>query len=263
MKKRLISAFIALIIIIPLLLLGGTWFYIAVGILGIIGFNELIMTRETKRKLPIFVKFISLLCFILIMLSGINNISYFNLDYKVIAIATLFILLPLSFSHKKNYNIEDAFFLLASTIFLGISFNLLITLRNLHLNYIIYVAIITIMSDTFAHFWGSNIGKYKLMPHVSPNKTIEGFVGGTILGTTIGTIFYTAVFDYTSLFTVIITTLTLSIIGQLGDLIFSAIKRNYEIKDFGNIMPGHGGVLDRLDSIIIASIAFAIILGIF
>ena len=261
MKKRVISAIVALIIIIPLLIIGGTIFYIAASILGVIGYNEILHARETKRKLPILMKFIGSLSFILIILSSLSELSILQIDLKIISIITLLILLPLSFSNKKNYNIEDAFYLLASTIFLGISFGLLISIRNMNLSYILYIAVITIMSDTFAHFWGTKIGKHKLCPHVSPNKTIEGAIGGTIMGTLLGTIFYTSVFDYTSVFTVIIISFVLSIIGQCGDLIFSAIKRNYEIKDFGNIMPGHGGILDRLDSILTASIAFIILMN--
>lgn len=262
MKKRVISAFIALLIIVPLLILGGIWFKIGAGILGIIGFNELLIVKQSKRKIPIIMKLVSMLLFIIVMLCSISKISYLQIDLQLICIVLLITLLPLSFSNRKNYNIEDAFFLLSTIIFLGLAFSILIKIREINLNYIIYVATITIMSDTFAHLWGSKIGKHKLCPHVSPNKTIEGAIGGTIMGTILGTIYYTSAFNYTSLFTILIISLCLSIIGQCGDLIFSAIKRNYETKDFGNIMPGHGGVLDRLDSILIASISFMIIMNI-
>ena len=127
---------------------------------------------------------------------------------------------------------------------------------NLYL--FIYLIFITIFTDTFAYFTGYFIGRNKMCKSVSPNKTWEGFIGGLVMGTFISTVFYMSAFpSETSLMSVIVVTLILSVIGQLGDLLFSVIKRHYGIKDFGNIMPGHGGVLDRLDSILVVMIAFS------
>ncbi len=98
---------------------------------------------------------------------------------------------------------------------------------------------------------------------ISPKKTWEGFVGGTILGTFIAVMFYKTVINpEVILSNLILITLFLSIIGQLGDLFFSAIKRHYNKKDFSNIMPGHGGILDRLDSIIFVMLAFSLFINI-
>ena len=92
---------------------------------------------------------------------------------------------------------------------------------------------------------------------ISPNKSWEGCLGGTFFGTLISVLFYLIIVNQdVNLFLLIFITIFLSIIGQLGDLFFSLIKRHYQIKDFSNIMPGHGGILDRLDSVIFIALAF-------
>ena len=101
------------------------------------------------------------------------------------------------------------------------------------------------------------IGKHKLLEEISPKKTWEGTIGGTIIGTFVSTVFYVTVINPNiNLGIIILVSLFLSIIGQFGDLVFSAIKRYYGKKDFSNIMPGHGGVLDRLDSLIFVLLGF-------
>ena len=113
------------------------------------------------------------------------------------------------------------------------------------------------MTDTFAHFFGTKIGKHKLCPKISPNKTIEGMIGGTVFGTFLASMYFITVINSDkNVVLVVLMTLFLSIIAQFGDLVFSAIKRKYNVKDYGNIMPGHGGVLDRLDSLIFTMLAF-------
>ena len=130
------------------------------------------------------------------------------------------------------------------------------------LRVIVYLFMITIMTDTFAYFTGRLIGKHKLLESVSPNKTWEGFFGGLLVATFSSTVFYLTVINpNASLLVVVLFTLLLSIIGQFGDLFFSAIKRYYKVKDFSNIMPGHGGILDRLDSIIFVMIAFSLFMN--
>ncbi len=261
MKKRIISAVVAIVILVPLLILGGLWFNVGVCILGIIGFNELLLSREKYKSIPILVKIVSMISFILLMYNGCTNNGLFLIDYKIIIVSILLITLPLLIYEDRNvYDPDDAFYLLGSVLFLGIAFNFLITLRGLSLYYVIYIVLVTTMSDTFAHFFGTQIGKNKLCPTISPNKTIEGMVGGTLFGTFIPTIFFITFVDYSCpIIVVILVSLFLSLVSQFGDLIFSSIKRKYDIKDFGKIMPGHGGVLDRFDSLILVILAFALV----
>ena len=263
MKKRVISAIIALAIVIPLIVLGGTWFYLGIGVIGLIGFYELMTIRESKKKFPLVTKILAVISFAMIMLSSINNTHEFIIDYRIAVLPFLLLIIPIvPYLNKDKYDIADALYLIGSVFFLGIAFNFLVTLRNMDLYLFIYLILITIMSDTFAHFFGTQVGKYKLCPKVSPNKTIEGFIGGTVAATFIGTMFFTAVFDFNgSILLIILISLLLSVVGAIGDLVFSSIKRHYGVKDFGNIMPGHGGVLDRLDSVIFAGLALALVVS--
>ena len=130
-------------------------------------------------------------------------------------------------------------------------------IRNNSLWLTIYLFLITVTTDTYAYFTGMLIGKHKLLESISPKKTWEGMIGGTFFGTLIPVVFYhIMVSQATPIFNIVIVTLFLSILGQFGDLIFSCIKRYFGKKDFSNIMPGHGGVLDRLDSIIFVMLGF-------
>ena len=100
------------------------------------------------------------------------------------------------------------------------------------------------------------MGRHKVN-EISPNKSYEGYIGGIILGVILSTVMYLIVVNpYASILKITFITLVLSIVGHLGDLFFSQIKRNHNIKDFSNIMPGHGGILDRLDSIFLVMLAF-------
>ncbi len=261
MKIKVISAIVALAIVIPIIIYGGFPYYFSVAIIGLIGFIELINLKDKDKKIPNFVKIISVFCFICLLLSNLIYSSLFLADYKLITMVIFFLLIPLIiYKNLKIYNINDALYLLGVIFFLGISFNYLIVLRNYSLYYLVFLLLITIVSDTFAHFTGILIGRNKLCPIISPNKTVEGFIGGTLFGTFVATTFYISIFNYTgSILTLILIVAFLSVIGQLGDLVFSAIKRNYNTKDFSNLMPGHGGILDRLDSILFVLLAFSFI----
>ena len=113
------------------------------------------------------------------------------------------------------------------------------------------------MSDTGAYFVGSFFGRHKLCPNISPKKSVEGAVGG-VLGAVLGGVIYALIMTYCFDFSVNWLSLAVvcvvgSVSGQFGDLIFSYIKREAGIKDYGHLLPGHGGVLDRFDSIFLTT----------
>ena len=115
-----------------------------------------------------------------------------------------------------------------------------------------------IITDTFAYVGGSLIGKHKVTK-LSPNKSWEGYIVGSLMGTFMMSMYY---FNFINmqgkLMPVILIIFLMTVVGQIGDLFFSAIKRKHNIKDFSNLIPGHGGVLDRLDSLIFVAIIFMI-----
>ncbi|MCR5527282.1 MAG: phosphatidate cytidylyltransferase [Lachnospiraceae bacterium] len=105
--------------------------------------------------------------------------------------------------------------------------------------------------DTFAYFSGRALGKHKLAPILSPKKSIEGAVGGVIGSAAVGALF--ACLTGMNMFLIIVISAAGAVVSQFGDLFASAIKRNHNIKDYGNLIPGHGGILDRFDSVIITA----------
>ena len=251
MKKRVISAVVALAIIIPLIALGGIYFKIGMAVLSILSMYEILKLR---KELPIFIKVIS---YVLITLSVIFS------DVSLLPIILITMSILLVFFDKSEYNVNDFTFVTAFLVLLSTVFTYFIYIRNEDVNILIYLLLITILTDTFALFGGKLFGKHKLIEKVSPNKTIEGSIIGSAFGVIIPSIYYIYMVDPgENIFMIIMMTLILSIIGQLGDLVFSKIKRYFNIKDFSNIMPGHGGVLDRIDSITMVVLAYQIIINI-
>lgn len=252
MKQRIISAIIALVVFIPLLILGGIFFKIGLTLLGLLSMKEVL---NIKRNVPDFIKIIS---YILI---GLLIFFDINLTTKIIFI-TFILLILLVFSDNKKYNIDDSFFIIGFSTIIVLIFSYMYLIRQKDINVLIYLFLITIITDTFAYIGGRLFGKHKLIEKISPNKTIEGSVIGSILGTIIPSVFYLYMISPGDNFIVIILfTLILSLVGQLGDLVFSSIKRHYNIKDFSNIMPGHGGVLDRFDSITFVILCYILIIN--
>lgn len=265
MKIRVFSAVILLTIFIPLLLVGGLPYSLLMLLISLIGLHELLRIRKTKKEFPFFVELCAYVIVAFITFSSYDSkVLHFLMDYRLMSIIMCIFLSPMVFiNDSKRYNLNDALFLVGSTLFVGLSFNLLILLRNVSLSYVIYLFIISTITDTFAYITGKYIGKNKLAPLISPKKTIEGLLGGTVMGVIAGTIYFTTVINPTiDLGIIIFITTCLSLLGQLGDLIFSSIKRYYGQKDFSNLIPGHGGILDRLDSIIFIVLGFILFLGV-
>lgn len=129
---------------------------------------------------------------------------------------------------------------------------------------LIFVIWVTAMADTGALLAGTRFGKHKILPRLSPKKSWEGLLGGAIFAVVLGWL-YSLVFDtgLHSTWAVIVVCLVFTIMGLVGDLFFSAVKRSYNLKDFSNFLPGHGGVLDRVDSHLFNYITFYIILSLF
>lgn len=265
MTKRIISAVILVLIFVPFLIIGELPFTIFMSVLSIFGLYELLKVRETKKKFPIILKIFAYLLTCYFCLYNTSSIEFINkFDYRVMAFIIFLFISPMVFiNDNEKYNLNDALFLIGSVLFIGLSFNLIIITRNYDITYIIYLLLITTITDTFALFTGSLIGKHKLCPKISPKKTIEGLIGGTIMGTFVATVFYNTLISSTvPLVTVIMLTFVLCLVGQLGDLVFSSIKRYYDVKDFSNLIPGHGGILDRFDSLIFVVLAFTILIEI-
>lgn len=260
MKKRIISAIVAAVIAIPLIYLGGFFFAAFACVLAVLAYKEIIDLKESHKEIPIIMIFLGFLSMIILVLS--NNIDasiYKGLTYQTITFILLFLLVPTIFYSKDKYSTRDAFYLIGIVLLLGIVFNTFVVIRNRSLALFLYLLIVPMVTDVFAMLGGKFFGKKKMCPKLSPHKTWEGSLCGLIGGSLVGIIFY-SVFAGNFSFYPIIMTLVLSIVGQMGDLVMSKIKRENSIKDFSNIMPGHGGILDRLDSVIFVFLTYMLLL---
>ncbi len=257
MKKRIMSAIGMAILIIPLVIIGGIYFEIAMGFISILALKEIIDLKEHHKSFPKGIWLISFICLLFLVF---QSICEFGFSYKNIALTLLCLFLPCIF-YKKKYDTKDALYLSGSIFFLGFAFNGLILIRNYDLNHFLYLGLIPILTDSFAMAFGILIGKHKCIPDISPGKTWEGCIGGTFLGTILSVFVYMYLIRELPLLKVVLFTLILSIVGQLGDLFFSKIKRENKIKDFSSLIPGHGGILDRLDSLLFVVLAYMILFG--
>lgn len=260
LKKRIISAIVMVLIVLPLIVFGGLYLKIGTVVLGACSMYELL---KQKNNMPLFIKIISVISVMLVIYFS-NNFSIFSNLYFFPALFLLFFVPVVFIDNKEKYNLNDALYVIGSIIFISISFIAFNMIREKSIFYFVYIILIATMTDTFALFGGTLFGKHKLCPKISPNKTIEGSVIGTIFGVFISILFivFTSKLNI-NIFVLILITLLLSIIGQLGDLFFSSIKRSFNIKDFSNLIPGHGGILDRLDSLIFISLTYILFMSMF
>ncbi|GAB4072564.1 phosphatidate cytidylyltransferase [Barrientosiimonas marina] len=250
MKQRILTAIAAFVIFIPFVVIGGTAFNVLVYLLASIALLELVRMRRTMSFFPIIAAVIGLW---LIMLPG--SADFLETFHKTEMITVLaLLLLAYTVLSKNTFTFDDAGFVLLTVIYVGMGFFYLMVTRDgtgvTGLTNIFYVLLVIWTTDIGAYFCGRTLGKHKLWPEISPNKTIEGAAGGVILSVIVGIVFH-IVFPFSyGMITVIMVTILTSAAGQIGDLVESAYKRHYDVKDSGKILPGHGGILDRLDSLV-------------
>ena len=259
MKQRTISGIVLLLVLIGSLVINVKLFNLVLLLVAIKGFNEFLNIRYENKKEYLVIKILGVISLLFLLF---NNIFY-KVDFGVIMAFSIFSLtLPIIFyNNSKLYNIVDSLYVIGIVYFLGLAFGNIIYLSNDNLAQCIFIFIIAFISDTYAYIGGSLIGKHKFTD-ISPNKTIEGVVIGVAMGTFIGAMYYFNVVSNFTFSQTLILCLFLTILSVMGDLLFSSIKRNFKVKDFSNFIPGHGGILDRFDSIIYVSLGLYLILNI-
>ena len=250
MKQRVITAVIALIIFLPLLYLGGIPFDILVTLMGIVAMSEfLIMKKKLLVSFEAIDSFLLMLSILLpVFWAGFWTQDTLGGSFYLLAL----VMLVYTVISKNRFSFDDAGVLLLGGLYAGLGFRFMMLARAESLWMMLYALLIVWVTDSGAYLIGRKIGKNKLAPHISPNKTWEGSIGGSLSAVVIvGAYLYfvQAAFPY-SFSTMLLWTLVFSVGGQLGDLIESAFKRHYGVKDSGKILPGHGGILDRFDSLL-------------
>ena len=235
MKVRTLTAIIALIVFLPILLKGGLVLMIFANILALIALKELLNMNMIKFvSVPGLISAVGLIIIMLPQHAG----PWVQVIQLKSLIAMSFIVLSYTVLSKNRFSFMDAAFCLMSVAYVGIGFMFFYETRSEGLHYILYAFLIVWLTDTGAYLFGKMMGKHKLWPVISPNKTIEGFIGGLL---------YFVDFNM-NVWILLGVTLILSLFGQLGDLVESGFKRHFGVKDSGRILPGHGGILDRFDS---------------
>ncbi len=265
MKTRIISGLFIAFFVILVVFLGDTVLQYSLMALSLIGLHEFYKALNGKH---IAINYISYGFTIAYYFLIGQNLS--TLLMPLFMVYTLILCSYLVFNYPK-VNINNVAISLLGVVYIPVMFSYVYQIRMLEngLYLVWFVFITAFATDTFAYFTGVFLGKHKLIPHLSPNKTIEGSVGG-ILGCVILCVAF-GVFLLTNvqinattnvLLVAGLVGLLCSIFAQFGDLTASSIKRLTGVKDFGNLIPGHGGVLDRFDSILFTAPILFIVLQI-
>lgn len=250
MKQRIITGFILAAILFPALYVGG-WPLRAVVIFFLtISTYEII--HATGKKFPVWL--------LIVLLASVFVLGTIQLEYLLPSIITLFIGLFIITILTEVFHTDDLAYLFMMTLVMALTLRSVAEIQSYGTRMVVYIAFITYATDTSAYFAGSFFGKTKLIPRISPKKTVEGSIGGWIGGFVIGMLFGFLFIRTISFELILVSSLLLPIVGQFGDLAFSALKRHYEIKDFGSIFPAHGGVLDRIDSLIFNLLFFYVLI---
>lgn len=261
MKNRIITGSLIALVCIPFLLFGGTLFKIGASLIILVAAHELLHLRK-DRQYSVITQFI---VYSLAFTSIIFDFDFFNAS--IASFSTIILVVFSIMIFDKNTDFNDISYILSILLFVLLAGNCALYIRGLDngLSILMFIVIVTSANDIGAYFVGKNFGRQKLIERISPNKTVEGSIGGLLSGLTIGLIYATFLPigpEFQQLWQITLACILLSILGQMGDLFFSAIKRTYDAKDFSNILPGHGGVLDRLDSHLSNFIGYVVLITI-
>lgn len=252
LQKRLIFGAISLALFIPILLVGGVFSQLVMALLAVGTVTELLrMRRLTVSSLE---GGLTMLAVLVLTLPLENYLSFLPTDGNYIAFAIIVLLiLGATVLQFGTYTFADAVYPIATSFYVGVGFHSLILAQMDGLVKVFFALLIVWFTDSGAYLIGSSIGRRPLLPKVSPNKTLEGFLGGiasAVLMAAVYLIFFPAAKGHYHYFIMLILVALFSVFAQFGDLVESAIKRHFGVKDSGKVIPGHGGLLDRFDSVI-------------
>lgn len=251
MKQRIITAVVALAIFFPLVIIGGLPFTIAIYAIASVGLYELLRMKNISLfSVEGIITWIALIVLLLPAKWATTVEEVIHFSKIEMAFALILILLIYTVISKNQFTFEHAAFMALSALYVGIGFYYFIETRIYGFEYVFYALLVIWATDSGAYFTGRKIGKRKLWPEISPNKTVEGFVGGILYAVVFAIVFQLFYPVASSIWLLFVVTIIASIVGQLGDLVESALKRHFDVKDSGTLLPGHGGILDRFDSLL-------------
>jgi phosphatidate cytidylyltransferase len=250
-KTRLLSGIVLVIVALLTIISGGDILFATILVISLIGLTEIYKIKNIEKKLVGITGYVAAICYYFIL--RMNQKEY--MMYFIMAFLILLMMeYVFTFPKFKSDEIMTAFF---GLFYVAIMLSYIYQTRLLENGaYIVWLIFICSWGcDTCAYCVGMLIGKHKMAPKLSPKKSIEGAVGGIVGAALIGAIYASVVSQFLADKQNMIAGYALicavgAIIAQVGDLAASAIKRNNDIKDYGKLIPGHGGILDRFDSVI-------------
>lgn len=262
MKQRIITAVVAFFVLLPVLIFSDTFIFpLGLAVCAVLSVWEMFACVGLKNAwlftAPMYVLGAAF-PFLIRYLPDRDLLAPIAICAAVVW--TLYAFTVLIFSHGK-YPLEAVFVASFSLFYIFIGFNAILFIHDCEPGgkYLYYICFLGAwITDIFAYFCGRAFGKHKLIPDVSPKKTVEGSIGGTVFCILVMVIFGFVVEKLVpeisaNLLIFAVAGVLIAIVSQIGDLSMSVIKRKYGVKDYGFIFPGHGGVLDRFDSVIAVS----------
>ena len=254
MKQRVISGAVLVVILAITLYFGGVVTCAFMGIVSLIGNMELLRVYGVNRKLPGIVCYLAtIFYYVAIYLQRMDIIIPMMVIYLLVMLAVYVLTFPTYSDKQIMASFMDFFY-----VSVMLSFVYLIRDMKHGLVLVLLIFVSSWINDTCAYFVGRALGKHKMAPVLSPKKSIEGLIGGIagagVFGAVFGILFdmYVEQMNYAPLLFAVVGAVG-ALPAVIGDLAASAIKRNNDIKDYGRLIPGHGGILDRFDSVIITA----------
>lgn len=266
MKKRFITGAVLIAVLIVMCIFADTDVFSAgLALVTLIGVYEILDCTKLKGNYFISIPLYLLAVATPFFMRHLRAEVFDHLPKLIIAmlLLVLYVMTVIIFSHGK-LQIGEVFTGVLLSLYIIGSLTCIMYVRDLKNGefYWIFLFIGAWVTDAFAYFTGRLFGKHKLIPDISPKKTVEGSIGGTVF-CVLAFVVYAIILR--NAFSIQVSVLMCAIIGfisaivsQIGDLTMSAIKRHYGIKDFGKLLPGHGGILDRFDSIMAVALVLAI-----
>lgn len=262
MLKRAITGILFVAVVLGAIMWNAYSIALIFGIFAMLGLNEFLalMKKNGFSPNPILCNIVAVIIYLLVCAHAFRWIP---LEFLLFIFPLLTIIVVFELFRKHEYPVSNMSFSILGILYIVMPFSALnffayndafydklLLVQNEH-GLLLGFFVILWANDTGAYLVGSRIGKHKLFERISPNKTWEGFIGGAILSVVAGILF--AYFSDSKTIHWIIVSLIIVIFGTLGDLTESQIKRSIGVKDSGNLLPGHGGVLDRFDGALFAA----------
>jgi phosphatidate cytidylyltransferase len=265
MKTRTITSAFILLVTIPLIIFSQYIIYpIALAVLSLFATYEILRAIGVEREYILSVPAYILSCALPFGSFFVTNekSSLYLLTIAALMFFYLIYIMGVSVFSKGKISYKTISEVFMSITYVVVSFSSLSIIRYINRDvgvfWLALVFIVSWVSDSMAYVVGSLIGKHKLIPEISPKKTVEGAIGG-VVGAIIAFLLYGLILDLAvegmevRYLVLAIYAAILAVVSQLGDLIASLIKREHGVKDYGNLLPGHGGIMDRFDSILAVS----------